>query len=119
MPTNITPTMRSRARRLRREATPIEGNLWSRLKTLRRSHGLHFRRQAPIGPYVADFACLSPRLVVEIDGQSHDRDGAARHDERRDAFLRSEGFRILRVSYADVMRDADSVIETIIEETRR
>ena len=119
MPTSITPTMRSRARRLRRETTPIEGILWSRLRTLRRSHGLHFRRQVPIGPYIADFACLSRRLVVEIDGQSHDGEAAAAHDARRDAFLGDQGFRVLRFSNADGMRDAGGVIDTIIEEVKR
>ena len=119
MPTSITPTMRSRARRLRREMTPVEGNLWSKLKTLHRSHGLHFRRQAPIGPYIADFACLSRRLIVEIDGQSHDGEAAAAHDVRRDGFLGDQGFGVLRFSNADVMRDPGSVIDTIIEEAKR
>lgn len=119
MPTSITATMRSRARRLRHEATPVEGVLWSKLKTLRHSHWLHFRRQAPIGPYIADFACLSHRLVVEIDGVSHDGEAAAAHDARRDAFLGDHGFRVLRLSNTDAMRDPESVTDTIIEEAKR
>ena len=119
MPTNIAPKTRQRARRLRREMTPVEGILWSRIKTLRRSHGLHFRRQAPVGPFVVDFACLSRRLVVEVDGASHDGEVAAARDGERDAFLRGEGFTVLRISSADVVRDAEILIDTIIREAQR
>ena len=117
MPTSIAPQVRQRARRLRREMSPVEGNLWSRLKTLRRSHGLHFRRQVPIWPFTADFACLKRRLVIEVDGSSHDGAAAAVRDAGRDSFLREQGFRMLRVSNVDVMSNSLSVIETIIRET--
>jgi len=119
MPTSIASKTRQRARRLRHEMTPVEGILWSKIKTLWRSHGLHFRRQAPVGPLVVDFACLSHRLVVEIDGPSHDREASAARDVERDTYLRGQGFRVLRVSNADVMHDSESVIDTIIREAQR
>ena len=119
MPIRITPQTREFARQLRREATPVEGNLWALLKTLRHSHGLHFRRQVPIGPFIADFACLKCRLVIEADGSSHDGAAAEAHDAGRDGFLRGEGFRVLRVSNADVMRNADKVIDTVLREVKQ
>jgi len=118
MPTSIAPKTRQRTRRLRHEMTPVEGILWSKIKTLRQSHGLHFRRQAPIGPLVVDFACLSRRLVVEVDGASHDGDTAVACDAERDAFLRGQ-FKVLRVSNTDVMNDSESVIDTIIRWAQR
>jgi very-short-patch-repair endonuclease len=116
MPTNISPTTRNIARRLRRAMTPVEGNLWSKLKTLRHSHGLHFRRQVPIGRFIVDFACLRRRLVIEVDGSSHDGAAAAVRDAEREALLCAQGFRVVRVSNADVMSDGLSVIDTIIRE---
>ncbi len=119
MPTNISSRTREFARKLRREATPVEGNLWAMLKTLRHSHGLHFRRQVPIGPFIADFACLKQRLVIEVDGASHDGAAAVAHDAGREKFLRGEGFKVLRVSNADVMRDAQSLMDAILYEVKQ
>jgi len=76
-----------RAKQLRGNMSPPEARLW---QVLRRAQldGLRFRRQHPVGPYILDFYCDSLRLCVEIDGSSHDQPERARHDERRDAWLK-------------------------------
>jgi very-short-patch-repair endonuclease len=76
--------------------TLSEWRLWCALKG-RQLDGWKFRRQAPIGPYVVDFVCFAARLVVELDGASHD-DVKADYDERRQAWLESQGFKVLRLS---------------------
>ena len=98
------------ARKLRRNPTEAERQLWSRL----RSHqldGYKFRRQVPLGPYVADFACLAARLVIEIDGGRHA--WRADEDTARTAWLESNGFRVLRFWNNDVLGNAEGVLETI------
>ena len=86
----------------------VERLVWSRLRE-RQIGGFKFRRQVPIGPYFADFACLSERLVVEIDGPHHEDDP----DNRKDAYLRDEGYRVMRVSVADVDEYLDDVVHGI------
>jgi very-short-patch-repair endonuclease len=85
-----------RARQLRKNMTASEWRVWSYLKG-RQMDGWKSRRQAPIGPYIVDFVCFAARLVVELDGNSHD-DVVFDHDERRQAWLESQGFRVLRLS---------------------
>ncbi len=84
------------ARALRNNATGAERTLWQHLGPLRP----RFTRQLPIGPYIADFACRAAKLVVELDGRSHDLTGEA--DTRRDAFLRRAGWTVIRIPNADV-----------------
>src|SRR4051812_35005817 len=98
-----------RARRLRREAPITERRLWDLLRG-RRLEGLKFRRQVPVGPYVADFLCLRHRLIVEADGPLHD----PARDAVRDAWLGTQGFRVLRFTNSEVM-DKDRVLGRIIE----
>ncbi|MFB3431560.1 MAG: endonuclease domain-containing protein [Phycisphaerales bacterium] len=100
----------NRARRLRREQTPPEGILWSRLRA-GRLNGLKFRRQQPVGPYVADFFCAAARLVVEVDGQIHGKRPA--RDAARDRWMREDGIRVLRIPAHEVLRDLDAVLRTI------
>ncbi len=100
----------AKARELRRNQTGPERLLWS---ALRRSQidGFHFRRQHPIGPYILDFACLPAKLVVEIDGPSHDQ--TVESDERRTAFLEAQGFTVTRFSNEDVRINLEGVVETV------
>lgn len=105
---NIKPKTRERARRLRRELTKAESAMWNMLRDLR-PHGARFRRETPIGPYIADFAWLSARLIVEVDGDSHETEGGRRHDLARDAFLRNQGFTVLRFDNAQVIDGPDHV----------
>src|SRR5581483_10359265 len=99
-----------RSRRLRRDATGPESLLWSVLGS-RQLAGLKFRRQHPTGPYVVDFYSGSARLVVELDGLSHD--DTAENDARRSQYLQKAGLRVMRVLNDDVLSDLDSVAEWI------
>src|SRR5687767_138520 len=100
----------SRARTLRKEPTDAERRLWKRLR-YRQADGVKFRRQRPIGNYIADFVCLEAMLIVEVDGSQH-ADQVA-YDEERTAFLVTEGYEVLRVWNNEVMRRPDSVMEAI------
>jgi very-short-patch-repair endonuclease len=98
------------ARVLRKNATDAERFLWSYLRR-RQLDGFRFRRQRPIGDYVCDFVCLEASLIVELDGSQHAE--RTPYDQIRDAFLRSEGFRVLRFWNVDLFDNVDSVVETI------
>jgi very-short-patch-repair endonuclease len=100
------------ARKLRREMSYPEVMLWQRLRG--KALGCNFRKQHPIGPYVADFCCLSVRLVVEVEGAVHDGEARAAHDDRRESFIIHNGFRVLRVAATDVQRDIEAVIAAIV-----
>ena len=97
-----------RARELRNDMTKVERFVWSRLSN-RQMAGCKFRRQFPIGPYFADFACLSARLVVEVDGEGH----LEERDERKTAYLRSRGYRVLRIPVQDIDESIDDVMDGI------
>lgn len=100
------------ARKLRRTPTPAEVRLWRLLFPLRTS-SYHFRKQAPIGPYIADFACHHARLVIEVDGDSHHSNSGLARDAVRDAFLAGEGYSVLHITNHDVMTNPDGVYATI------
>ncbi|QYX56101.1 DUF559 domain-containing protein [Roseovarius sp. SCSIO 43702] len=109
--TGITPETRARAKALRRDMTSAERTVWRGLRDLNRAFGFHFRRQAPIGPYIADFADYSARLVIEIDGGQHD----AEQDAPRTDWLTGEGFHVLRVWNSDVTDNTEGVLARILE----
>jgi very-short-patch-repair endonuclease len=98
------------AKQMRRAMPGAETLLWSRLRIW---PGIRFRRQHPIGPYVADFACVAAHLIVEVDGETHGGESERKHDEMRDAYLRQRGWKILRVYNRDVYGRLDDVLETI------
>ena len=93
----VRPRTRALARAQRREPTQAERLLWGDLRG-RRLAAWKFRRQVPIGPYVVDFVCFEARLIVELDGGPHDAPDQQAHDHRRDDWLESQGFRIVRFS---------------------
>ena len=97
------------ARRLRREATVPEWLLWARLR--RRRLGVRFLRQRPVGRYVVDFLAPEARLVVEVDGRSHD--GRATEDAARQRALEALGLTVLRVSNDEVLRAPDAVADRV------
>jgi very-short-patch-repair endonuclease len=102
----------ARSRELRQHMTPPEAALWTALR--RRSFGgAKFRRQAPIGPYFADFACFDPKLIVEVDGASHDFEDQIRHDLVRTAYLERSGFRVIRFAARAVLRELPDVCDSI------
>jgi very-short-patch-repair endonuclease len=112
----VAPKTLVRARVLRRRLTDAETILWSRLRD--GLGGVRFRRQHPIGPYIADFACVSSRLVIEIDGATHGSDQERAHDSRRGAYLCSRSWQIIRVTNDDVYRSLDAVLEWIYQRSR-
>jgi very-short-patch-repair endonuclease len=95
---------------MRQDGTKAEDLICIELKA-KRLNGFHFVRQFPVGPYIADFACRSAKLIVEIDGSQH---AGSRHDHRRDEYRRHEGFSTLRFWNDDVLRHRTSVCETIL-----
>ncbi len=98
--------------------TASERRLWSHLR-LRQLDGWKFRSQAPIGDYVVDFVCLAARLVIELDGSTHD-ELRVDYDQRRQAWLESQGYKVLRFSADyDDMDPLDGVVETIYLELTR
>jgi very-short-patch-repair endonuclease len=106
---NNNPTV-MRARELRQSANPAEHSLWYVLKG-KQCGGYKFTRQFPIGPYFADFACRSERLLVELDGSQH---VDSQYDNERDSFLLSEGYSVLRLPSATVRTQRNTVCDTIL-----
>jgi len=101
-----------RAKAFRKALTPPEARLWSRLKG-RSVHGIKFRKQHPVGPYILDFFCAEARLAVEVDGSVHDDPKQLDHDRRRSAWLSSQGIRVIRVAALDVLSELDGVLEFV------
>ena len=99
------------ARRLRRQMSPPEAMLWQRLRGSQ--IGVKVRRQHPMGPYVADFYVRECRLVIEVDGEAHDRGERPLRDTSRDNFLAKAGYRVLRIAATEILNDVDTVVEGI------
>ncbi|MBV8574414.1 MAG: endonuclease domain-containing protein, partial [Acetobacteraceae bacterium] len=110
------PGARDRARTLRRAMTEAERRLWQILRS-RQTQGFRFRRQVPIGPFIADFVCHEARLIVEIDGSQHDP--AAEEEASRTRFLEGEGYRVLRFWNVDVLNNPEGVRSAIAEHLQR
>jgi very-short-patch-repair endonuclease len=109
---DISRFKRDRARQLRSNTTEPEQTLWRALKRIP-VYGSHFRRQVPIGSYVADFACLKARLLIELDGGHHSQDGIATKDEARTRWFESEGYRVVRFWNAELSENMNGVLDTI------
>ncbi len=99
-----------RARSLRGEDTEPEYRLWGELRS-RRLNGYKFVRQVPIGPYIVDFLCREYWLVVELDGAQHSE---SKHDARRDSWLNSNGYSVLRFWNHEVLKERRAVLDTIL-----
>jgi very-short-patch-repair endonuclease len=98
-----------RARELRNNMTNAEWRMWSQLRN-RQMAGYKFRRQVPIGSYFADFACLSARLVIEVDGgEAH----GGESDKRKSAYLQARGYQVLRVPVQEIDETMDDVMHGI------
>ena len=111
-------TRRTQSKQLRKDASPAERKLWRALRESVPLEGTHFRRQVPIGNYIADFCAQRCKLIIEVDGEQHATDAARAHDAKRDAFLRAAGYRVLRFSTRDVNLELDMVLETIAAEIK-
>jgi very-short-patch-repair endonuclease len=108
----VSDRQRSRAKQLRRAMTRAETLLWRYLKA-NRMDGVGIRRQTPIGNYIADFVCFSSKIIIEVDGGSHDFEERQKADQRRDAFFAAEGFQVLRFTNEQVMTSLEGVVEVI------
>ena len=106
----VSPVKRANAKKMRREPTDAERALWSILRN-RQFGDWKFRRQVPIGPYIADFLCYEARLIIEADGGQH---ASSPYDANRDAWLKHEGFAILRFWNNDLLTNAEGVASTIL-----
>ncbi|MCA3525746.1 MAG: endonuclease domain-containing protein [Rhodobacter sp.] len=109
--TGIHPITRQRARKLRTEMTPQERRVWVKLRELNRMLGVHFRRQAPIGPFIADFADLGRRLVIEVDGGGH----GGERDVARDEGLSAQGFQVLRFWNPQISENIEGAMRLILD----
>jgi len=110
-----TSIRRAAAKRLRATTTPHERTLWRALKELP-IEGTHFRRQAPIGPYIVDFFCPAAHLIIEIDGGHHNDDETATRDRERQLWLEQQGYRVIRFWNSEITRDLTAVLERIYVE---
>ena len=102
-------------RQLRKSMSKAETVLWTNLRGSR-MRGLRFRRQHPVGPFIADFACAKARLIIEVDGDSQASDQAQAYDARRTRYLTKRGWRERRFSNDAVLRNLDRVLEEIWQE---
>jgi very-short-patch-repair endonuclease len=101
-----------RARQLRRVMTDAERKLWWCLRELEIGNS-HFRRQATIGPFYADFACHECKLVIELDGSGHMQADRVAADDARTRYLEAQGYRVLRFWNSDVLKEIDGVMSVI------
>ena len=120
MPPRSSEHQLSRARKMRRDQTNAEEVLWRSLRN--RQLGVKFRRQLPIGAFIADFACVEAKVTVEVDGPSHDCDAGAKSDAWRDRWFVANGWRVVRVSNELVVGGGDLALAPIraaLEQARR
>ncbi len=108
----VSERQRGRAKQLRRTMTRAETLLWRYLKA-NRIDGLDFRRQVPFQGYVVDFVCFAGKLVIELDGESHDFVERQNADRKRDAFFAEQGFQVLRFTNKQVTSNLEGVIQAI------
>jgi len=107
-----TPEIDSAAKRLRYNLTPAEQLLWQALKG-KQLNGLKFRRQHPLGSFVADFFCAKHKLIIELDGAVHDQQ--IEYDDARTQKLKEFGYRVIRFRNHEVSANLDAVLEQILE----
>lgn len=108
---DATPLIFSRAKELRNNLTPAEIKLWSYLRT--KPYGCKFRRQHPIGPFIADFYCHTLKLVIEADGSVHNRDEVQQADKAKQWSLETENIQVLRFTNSAITNQFEEVIAII------
>lgn len=109
------PTLKHRARTMRKDPTDAERIVWSLLR--RDRLGLRFRRQFPLGRYIVDFVCFEKKLVIEVDGSQHLQ--TEEYDDRREAWLVSQGFKVVRFWNSEVFTNREGVAARIVHECLR
>jgi very-short-patch-repair endonuclease len=109
-PNRSNPKTRTRAIELRKELTPAERKLWSKIRN--DQLGVNFRRQHAIGTFIPDFVCIEKKLVIELDGSQHLEQ--EEYDKERTKYLESQGYKVIRFWNNDVIKNIDGVILTIM-----
>ena len=112
---HTTKTDHLRARELRNNVSAAERKLWTALRKEAMKRGLKFRRQAVIHPFIADFACMEARVLIELDGYSHDV--RQEYDEARDNKLQQSGYKTVRFNNEDVEKNVEGIVTVILEQT--
>ena len=100
------------SQRLRSNMTDSERLLWSRVRR-KQLKGLQFYRQKIVGDYIVDFCCPGAKVVIEVDGGQHYTEEGLKKDTARDDFLNKQGFKVLRFSDREVLKDIDVVVEMV------
>ena len=106
------------AKHLRKQSTDVERLLWSHLRA-GRFEGLKFRRQHPIGQYIADFVCLERKLIIELDGGQHSFPEDVLKDKQRDAWFEQEGYAVVRFWDNEVLINTSGVLEVLKKKVNR
>ncbi len=109
---DATAATHKRAKSYRRELTAAENVLWQEIRR-KQVGGFHFRRQIPIGPFIADFACVKEKLVIEVDGIGHSEPDEIARDAKRTAYLENLGWRVIRFMNVEIFDEIDAVVEPI------
>jgi len=108
-----TDIQRDRARSMRKSMPRAEVILWSHLRQ-RNLGGFRFQRQIEIGPFIVDFLCRERKLVIEVDGATHNEPTELVHDKKRTAFLIAQGYRVYRCANEDIYRNLGGVLDSIL-----
>ncbi len=109
------PKTNTRAKRQRHNPTLAERQLW---KLLRKIGGAHFRRQAPVGPYVFDFADFGAKLLIELDGGIHDLIDVQERDRAKEEWAKTKGYRLIRIPNAHVFGTGEPAIALVMQALR-
>ncbi|NDV60066.1 endonuclease domain-containing protein [Bacteroides sp. 519] len=110
---NYNKRLKYNANKLRANMTKAEACLWKYALRASMMNGYKFRRQRPIGWYIADFMCLELKLVIEVDGVTHLFEDTQKKDEEKDNYLTYQGYKVLRFTDEEVLKNMAVVIETI------
>lgn len=113
-PHQTTTAQHQRARKLRRDASSIEQKFWAAVRKQLHPLGLKFRRQQPIAGFVVDFVCMQAKLIIELDGWSHDTQ--LHFDAVREQKLRGAGYLVRRFTNADVLENLAGVLMTVLND---
>ena len=107
---------RQRAKELRRTMSLAEQMMWAALREMRKPTGFKFRHQQPIDPYIVDFVCFGIKLVVELDGSSHDTTQV--YDQKRTDYLNKLGYKVVRFMNEDVLENLEGVIQALYSDAQ-
>ena len=115
MPNHYNPKLKKLARTFRKNMTPAERKLWQALRG-KKLNGIKFRRQVPVENFIVDFCSFSPKVVIEVDGDTHYGKEAMKKDRERDKRLKELGFRVFRFTNREILENLEGVIDFLMRE---